>query len=174
MGRSTRGTPVAPPVPDPGFFGDDLDPETAALIKQLQEEDINAAPVATRRERKAPEVYKPPPPGVGGLAKSEKKEVKKDEPRATARKRTNRTLRMTRHLVRHAITRMVDRLEGSKGRPQAMPIDRNSDDEAWMLPQSWIDREAPPLSVPPVRGPRNPSPGTRNRKARSTTGSRTT
>ena len=83
MGRSTRGTPVAPPVPDPGFFGDDLDPETAALIKQLQEEDINAAPVATRRERKAPEVYKPPPPGVGGLAKSEKKEVKKDEPRAT-------------------------------------------------------------------------------------------
>ena len=82
MGRSTRGTPSAPPAPDPGFFGADLDPETAALIKQLQEEDINAAPVATRRERKAPEVYKPPPPGVGGLAKSERP-AKKEERRET-------------------------------------------------------------------------------------------
>ena len=82
MGRSTRGTPSAPPAPDPGFFGADLDPETAALIKQLQQEDINAAPVATRRERKAPEVYKPPPPGVGGLAKSERP-AKKEERRET-------------------------------------------------------------------------------------------
>ena len=82
MGRSTRGTPSSAPPPDPGFFGADLDPETAALIKQLQEEDINAAPVATRRERKAPETYKPPPPGVGGLAKSERP-VKKDERRET-------------------------------------------------------------------------------------------
>ena len=82
MGRSTRGTPSAPPPPDPGFFDADLDPETAALIKQLQEEDMNAAPVATRRERKAPEVYKPPPPGVGGLAKSEKP-AKKEERRET-------------------------------------------------------------------------------------------
>jgi hypothetical protein len=49
-----------------------MDPETAALIRRLQMEDMNAAPVATRRDRKAPEVYKPPPPGVGGLAKSEK------------------------------------------------------------------------------------------------------
>ena len=49
---------------------------------QLQQEDINAAPVATRRERKAPEVYKPPPPGVGGLAKSERP-AKKEERRET-------------------------------------------------------------------------------------------
>ena len=82
MGRSTRGAPSAPPAPDPGFLDADLDPETAALIKQLQEEDMNAAPVATRRERKAPEVYKPPPPGVGGLAKSERP-AKKEERRET-------------------------------------------------------------------------------------------
>ena len=71
MGRSTRGTPTAQPPAGAEPAGE-MDPETAALIRRLQMEDMNAAPVATRRDRKAPEVYKPPPPGVGGLAKSEK------------------------------------------------------------------------------------------------------
>jgi hypothetical protein len=54
---------------------DDVDPETAALLKKLQEEDsaaYNSSRGLGRRDRKAPELYKPPPPGVGGLAKSER------------------------------------------------------------------------------------------------------
>jgi hypothetical protein len=37
---------------------DDVDPATAALVKQLVHEERG-------RDRKAPELYKPQPPGVG-------------------------------------------------------------------------------------------------------------
>ena len=41
---------------------DDVDPETAALLKKLQEEETLA--YKPRRDRKAPELYKPPRPGL--------------------------------------------------------------------------------------------------------------
>ena len=49
----------------------DMDDETEALIRQLQQQDAaeyNRSRGLGRRERKAPEVYVPPPPGVGTLA----------------------------------------------------------------------------------------------------------
>lgn len=52
--------------------GDDMDAKSLALAKKLMEEDLSAMPSRSRRDRRAPELYKPPPPGVGTLLKSDK------------------------------------------------------------------------------------------------------
>ena len=76
----------------------DMDDETEALIRQLQQQDAaeyNRSRGLGRRERKAPEVYVPPPPGVGTLAKSDRppESAKKDEGRRETRGRDQRDTR---------------------------------------------------------------------------------
>ena len=75
-----------------------MDDETEALIRQLQQQDAaeyNRSRGLGRRERKAPEVYVPPPPGVGTLAKSDRppESAKKDEGRRETRGRDQRDTR---------------------------------------------------------------------------------
>ena len=62
---------------------DDMDPATAALIAQMQEEDSRG-----RRERRAPEVYKPPALGEGGYAKGAASEAKTPKAKADGASRS--------------------------------------------------------------------------------------
>ena len=75
----------------------DMDDETERLIRQLQQQDAaeyNRSRGLGARERKAPEVYVPPPPGVGTLLKSDKPpESARDEGRREKRARDQRDTR---------------------------------------------------------------------------------
>ena len=74
-----------------------MDDETERLIRQLQQQDAaeyNRSRGLGARERKAPEVYVPPPPGVGTLLKSDKPpESARDEGRREKRARDQRDTR---------------------------------------------------------------------------------
>ena len=81
MGRSTRGTPSADPTSAVGPDAD-MDPATRRLIAALQAQDL-AGSSRPKRERSAPDSYKPPPPGEQGLAKASDRPAKRDDRRET-------------------------------------------------------------------------------------------
>ena len=81
MGRSTRGTPSADATPAVGSDAD-MDPATRKLIAALQAEDLRGSS-RPKRERSAPDSYKPPPPGEQGLAKGSDRPAKRDDRRET-------------------------------------------------------------------------------------------